>query len=140
MGDKSAWVRFRAVLLGGMLAVTEVGHAVHVAPESPHAASRALCDSPREAVKIFLKAVGRSELALFDHVIDRSQIKPERVEYVYGIGGSLPTVTIYSALKEPIDIPGNPEVEIRAVSSVLGQSGSIVETTAHAFARQGVDR
>lgn len=127
------------LLLGGALIGMQPALAVQQLHETPKQQLVPLCDTPQEAVQIFLKAVDRDELTIFNEVIGRSMITPVRVEFVYEIGRTVPVVTVHSRLKKPLDIPGNTAVEVRAVTAVLDGDGSIVETKAHAYPREDAD-
>lgn len=125
----------RGILFGGLLIGAGAVGAMHADTGQHKEIAGPVCDSPREAVQTFLKAVRREELTLFDYTVDSSMIKPTRVEYVYELGSAIPTVTIYAELKKPLDIPGQPHLEVRAVTAVLDFAGGIVSTKAHAYAR-----
>ncbi|MGD8547300.1 MAG: hypothetical protein PVJ10_04955 [Thiohalophilus sp.] len=90
-------------------------------------------DQPREVVKVFLEAVDRGELIVFEQVIDRSMIVPFQVEYIYQIDNSIPQISILSELKQPISIPEAEGCEVRAVSAILNDAGNIVETVVHVW-------
>jgi len=85
----------------------------------------------RRVVRIFLEAVENGELIVFDMSIDKSYIKPERVEYIYTLTDQTPTVQVYSTLTKPISLPTMPDVQIKGVSAILNSEGEIIETIAH---------
>lgn len=85
----------------------------------------------RRVVRIFLEAVENGELIVFDMSIDKSNIKPERVEYIYTLTHQTPTVKVYSTLTKPISLPAMPDVQIKGVSAILNRAGEIIETIAH---------
>jgi hypothetical protein len=90
---------------------------------------------PREVVKIFLLAVDRGELVVFDQKIDRSKITPLRVEYTYELDSPVPVVSVYSALKAPMPVPNHRDCEVHGVSAVLSTDGHIIETKAHVWTK-----
>jgi hypothetical protein len=93
------------------------------------------CVSPTEAVDSFLRAVDRGELVLFLTTLQRDDITPTGVEYLYEFDSHLPTITVRVDLKVPMAVPGEPGLEVRSVTAVLGYEGDIVETRAHVYAR-----
>lgn len=125
----------RAFVAGCMLALTCAAQAMHGHAERGSFLPGTLCDSPQQSVQTFLLAVRREQLTLFHYTLDRSMLKPLRVEYVYDLGKAMPQIAVYSELTQPIGMPGNPGVEVRGVTAVLGHGGNIVETQAHAYAR-----
>lgn len=84
-----------------------------------------------EVFKIFLLAVDRGQLKLFDKTLSREMVKPIRVEYIYTVETPHPQVKVYSELKKPMSIPSIPDANIIGVSGVMDASGNIIETTAH---------
>ena len=56
-------------------------------------------------IDVFFKAMDRGELIVFEQQIDESILIPLRVEYVYELNGSQPTVKIYSEIKKIIPVP-----------------------------------
>lgn len=94
---------------------------------------------PQQVVDRFLKAVDRGELTLFIYTLNRAILIPRRVEYVYDLDKQTPTVSVYCDLKEGVPVPGQPGMEVRAVTSELDYSGQIVETRAHVFATDDQD-
>jgi|GEM_PF-1741780 len=85
----------------------------------------------RRVVRIFLEAVENGELIVFDMILDKSNIKPERVEYIYTLTHQTPTVKVYSTLTKAISLPTMPDVQIKGVSAILNREGEIIETIAH---------
>ena len=88
-------------------------------------------DQPREVIKVFLQAVDRGELIVFEQVIDRSMIVPVEVEYVYQLDSAIPRLSVYAELKQPIPVRDADGCEVHAVSAVLDNAGSIVESVVH---------
>jgi hypothetical protein len=86
---------------------------------------------PHEAVQVFLKAVDRGELTVFDRKIEKSMLVPVRVEYVYELDSAVPTIKVYSRLKEPIAIPGSETCKVYEVGAILDASGTIIKIESH---------
>ena len=85
----------------------------------------------RHVVSVFLDSVEKGELIIFEMRIDKSIIKPERVEYIYKLTDRTPTVKVYSTLTKPIPVPALPDVPIKGVSAVINQEGRIIEAVVH---------
>ena len=88
---------------------------------------------PYKIIDMFLKAVDRGELVVFEQQIDKSILIPLRVEYIYELNGSQPTVIIYSEVKKLIPIPEHKDIKLRGISTVLDSLGHIVEIRVHVF-------
>jgi len=88
---------------------------------------------PTKIVEIYLKAVNRGELKVFDNVLDESMLIPSRVEYIYELNSVDPIIRVYSKLKQPMPMPGQQGCKLRAVSSTLDGDGRIIETEAHVW-------
>ena len=86
---------------------------------------------PQEVVELYLKAVGRGELVVFDRMLNKSMLVPVSVEYVYELNSLTPRIKVYSKLKQPIPVPGQKDCELRAVSATLDADGHIIATEAH---------
>ena len=84
-----------------------------------------------EVFNIFLDAVDRGQLILFEQSLSRDKVMPIRVEYVYTAEVPYPIVKVYSELKNPMPLPSMPDAKIVGVSSVMDSYGNIIETTAH---------
>ena len=102
----------------------------HVLEQSPGSMKPRFHD-PHEAIEIFLNAVSRGELTVFDQKIDKSMLIPVRVEYVYELSNSEQRVKIYSELKQPMPVPNQQDCKLRAISVILDADGHIIETVAH---------
>lgn len=102
-------------------------------PNMPPAFVEHHFDQPREVVKVFLEAVDRGELIVFEQVIDRSMIIPLQVEYTYHLDNATPQLSIFSELKQPIPIPDADGCEVRAISAILDDAGNIVEAVVHVW-------
>ena len=88
---------------------------------------------PHKIIEIFYKAVDRGELIVFEQTLDRTVFIPLRVEYVYELDGSKPTVKIYLEIKKPIPIADHEGILLRGISAILDGSGHIIEIRAHVF-------
>lgn len=86
---------------------------------------------PLKAVEIFFNAVDRGELIVFDQKLDKSILIPIRVEYVYELDGSMPTIKIYSEMRRSIPIPDHVGIKLRGISAFLDSVGRIIEVRAH---------
>lgn len=86
---------------------------------------------PHEVVDIYLKAVSRGELIVFDRKLNESMITPVRVEYIYDINSAISSVTVYSELKQPMPVPAQESCSVRGVSATLDINGHIIEVKAH---------
>jgi hypothetical protein len=87
--------------------------------------------SVREVFGIFLKAVDLGQMQLFDKVLTREMLHPQKVEYIYTVEDLYPTVNVYSELLKPISLPAMPDVYIIGVSGIMDVSGNIIESIAH---------
>ena len=72
---------------------------------------------------IFLAAVDRGQLKLFDETLSREMLVPIRLEYVYTAELSYPMIKVYSELKEPMPLPSVPGANIIGVSGIMDLSG-----------------
>ena len=86
---------------------------------------------PHEIIEIFYNAVNRGELIVFEQKLDKDMITPFRVEYVYELNGTAPTVIIYSELKTSIPIRLHEGIKLRGISAILDNDGHIIEIRAH---------
>jgi len=91
---------------------------------------------PKEIIDVFLKAVDRGELIVFEQTIDKSILIPLRVEYIYKLDGSQPTVIIYSEIKKLIHIPEHEGIRLRGISTILDSVGHIIEIRVHVIPEQ----
>lgn len=85
----------------------------------------------RQVVEVFLKAVDAGQLEIFGKPASRSQLKPERVEYVYTLEHQVPTVSVYAALRKPVPFPDMPDMLAQGVTATLDREGRITESTVH---------
>ena len=81
--------------------------------------------------KLFLKAVEKGQLIVFDKIIDKESIKPLSVEYVYKADVSSPTVKVYSLLNKTMHHPTVPSYQIKGITAIIDQHGEIIETIVH---------
>jgi hypothetical protein len=129
----------RTALALAVIAIVTASYAIPRLQDAPSSTPGHMPDpairSPKQVVEIFLKAVDRGELILFVYTLNRSLLIPRRVEYDYELDSMVPTVTVYSELKEAIPVPDQPGLEVRDVSAILGRDGSIIETRAHVYGR-----
>ena len=92
--------------------------------------------APYEVVDLFLDAVSRGELIVFDRRLNKSMVNPVRVEYVYELESAIPRVKIFSELKQPMPVPGQDGYKLRGVSVILDSEGRIIETHMHIWPAQ----
>jgi hypothetical protein len=93
-------------------------------PNRPHIAGA------ETVLKSYLDAVDRGELRTFGRRLERSELIPVRVEYIYQISSGTMEIKVYSDLKEPVPVPGQPGSKVLGVSSTM-DDGKIVETESH---------
>lgn len=124
---------FTFILIGIAASNPAFAHVTGLAPDPV----QHVFDEPREVVKIYLKAVERGELIVFDQPLDPSMISPVRVEYVYELDVARPRVKVYSELRQPMPVPGQEDCRIHGVGAVLDTDGTIIETEAHVWPGQG---
>ena len=108
--------------------------AAHILERPPFTGQYRYTD-PHQAVEVFSKAVSRGELVVFDHRIENSMLVPERVEYVYELDSAVPTIRVYSRLKNPISVPGSDSCKVYSVSATLDADGTIIEIESHVHSK-----
>jgi hypothetical protein len=86
---------------------------------------------PQQVVDVFMAAVGRGELLVFNEPLAVDALDPRQVEYVYTLETRLPTVRVHAILRQPFPIPGAPNVRGTAVTGVLDWMGRIVDSILH---------
>jgi hypothetical protein len=86
---------------------------------------------PHAVVEVFLKAVSRGELVVFDRRIEESMLIPVRVEYVYELDSAVPTIKVYSKLKDPMSVPGHDNCKVKGISVTLDANGGIIKIESH---------
>jgi hypothetical protein len=89
-------------------------------------------EDPDALVERYLAAVDRGELQVFGQKIDRAMIVPVRVEYVYELSDRAMRIKVYSNLKQPLAVPGQPDCQILGVSAVM-EEGVITEIESHVW-------
>ncbi|KPK12340.1 MAG: hypothetical protein AMJ68_02300 [Acidithiobacillales bacterium SG8_45] len=89
--------------------------------------------TPHQVIAIFLEAVDRGELHFFGKPLSRIDINPIRVEYVYELDQSTPTITIYSEFTRSMTIPGQTDCTAKAISAVMDSKGHIIDSTLHVW-------
>ena len=93
---------------------------------------------PHGVVTVFLEAVARGELVVFDRTLDKGMLIPVRVEYAYGLDGTAPVIKVYVTLKQPLSLPGHETFVIHGVSTIISTDGRILEIISHVKMRQGI--
>ncbi len=84
-----------------------------------------------QVVKMFLLAVDRGELVVFENTITRSMLEPQQVKYVYTLDNNEPIISIYSLLRQPIKIPGMPDCTAGGLEATLDMNGNIINSSVH---------
>ena len=84
-----------------------------------------------EVVDIFLVAVDRGELIVFDNTISRDILDPVQVKYIYSFNDEDPSISIYSLLKRPLKIPGVDDCTAGAIEVMLDIDGTIIDSSIH---------
>lgn len=123
-------IRYYALLALGLFIAGSSYTFAHVLERSPGLIGPGISE-PHEVVDIYLKAVRRGELIVFDQKLDESMITPVRVEHVYDINSAISSVIVYSELKQPIPVPIQENCSVRGVSATLDAEGHIIEVKAH---------
>jgi len=84
-----------------------------------------------EVVEIFLIAVDRGDLVVFDNIITRNMLDPVQVKYVYTFNDDDPSISVYSLLLRPLNIPGVDDCTAGGIEVILGVDGSIIDSSIH---------
>jgi hypothetical protein len=84
-----------------------------------------------EVVDIFLVAVDRGELIVFDNTISRDILDPVQVKYIYSFNDEDPSISIYSLLKQSLKIPGVDDCTAGAIEVMLDIDGTIIDSSIH---------
>jgi hypothetical protein len=87
---------------------------------------------PEMILQSYFAAVDRGELRSFERKLGRADINPVHVQYNYMIATGSLEIKIYSQLKEPVPMPGQPDYQVIGVCSAM-EHGRIVETESHVF-------
>lgn len=85
---------------------------------------------PEAVVRSYLAAVDRGELLSFERRLGRADINPVSVQFNYLITSGTVETRVYSTLKQPLPVPGQPEYQVIGVCSAM-ENGRIVETESH---------
>lgn len=88
----------------------------------------------KSLVESYLAAVDRGELLSFERRLTRADINPVNVQYNYQIVSGTMETRVYSTLKEPMPVPGQPEYQVIGVCSAM-EDGRIVETESHVLVK-----
>lgn len=123
-------IRYYALLALGLFIAGSNYTFAHVLERSPGPIKLDF-SKPHEVVDIYLKAVNRGELIVFDRKLDESMIAPVRVEHVYDINSAISSVIVYSELKQPMPVPIQENCSVRGVSATLDTDGHIIEVKVH---------
>ena len=99
--------------------------------DRPHGDIKPEFQEPRKVIEVYLKAVERGELTVFNQVLGKAMLTPLHVEYVYALDSATPLIKVYSMLKQPIFVVGQENCKVRGVSSTLDSEGRIVSSEAH---------
>ena len=118
------------VLVFGMVTTGSNDSFAHVSKQQPGIVKHKFYE-PHEVIDIFLKAVSRGELIVFEKRLDKSMITPVRVEYAYELNRAISSIIVYSELKQPMAVPNQKDCSVRAVSATLDTEGQIIEVKAH---------
>ena len=89
-------------------------------------------EAPDPLVERYLEAVDRGELKLFGLTLARSMIVPAHIEYVYDLFSRTTRIKVYSNLKAPLPVPGQPDCKILGVGAVM-EDGQITEIESHVW-------
>ncbi len=84
-----------------------------------------------EVVEIFLKAVDRGELVVFDKMITRHMLDPVQVKYIYTFNEDEPSISVYSLLLQPLKIPGVDDCTAGGIEVTLDLDGTIIDSSIH---------
>jgi hypothetical protein len=124
-------LNYYSAILAFLLVLAAAGNTFARVVELPLEPIKSQFHEPHEVVEIYLQAVGRGELVVFDRKLDRSMLTPVRVIYVYDLDSAIPRIKVYSKLKESMPVPGQKNIKFRGVSVILDADGRIIETEAH---------
>jgi hypothetical protein len=84
-----------------------------------------------EVIEIFLIAVDRGELVVFDKIISRNMLDPVQVKYIYSFNNEDPSISIYSLFKWPLKIPGVDDCTAGGIEVTLDLDGTIIDSSIH---------
>ena len=126
---------FMKPVLAGLLLCTAAPSGVQASVSTPKHLidlDRPEIEAPDPLVERYLEAVDRGELKLFGLTLARSMIVPARVEYVYDLFSRTTRIKVYSNLKAPLPVPGQPDYHILGVGAVM-EDGQITEIESHVW-------
>jgi hypothetical protein len=129
-GKRMKLNRYASLLLVALL-VAAAGPAFSMLPESMGDVDREGSVSTYQVLHLFMLAVDRGELILFDEVLTRQDIDPATVSLVLDIRRNQQTIEIYADLKRPLPCPIDDNFLIIGVTATLDGYNRIIETTAH---------
>lgn len=121
----------RSILLLLTIAFTSALSASSHSVQPPLGLTRSLLHDPLQITELFLQAVDRGELKVFEYTLDQSMIVPARVEYLYDLESGSSEIIVYSDLKQPLPVPGHDDCYLGGVSASLDRNGTIIETLGH---------
>jgi len=122
-------------VLAGLLLCVAAPNAVQASVSTPKHLSnldRPEIEAPDPLVERYLEAVDRGELKLFGLTLARSMIVPAHIEYVYDLFSRTTRIKVYSNLKAPLPVPGQPDCKILGVGAVM-EDGQITEIESHVW-------
>ena len=82
-------------------------------------------------VNLFLDAVKREGLLVFEQKITHDMIKPVQVAWVYETENDQITISIFSKLIKPLTIPHYEKFYIDGISVNVSEKGEVIEVKAH---------
>lgn len=126
---KAGYVTFLILVL-----ISVGNHSVARIAEEPSCPVEQAFYAPYKIIEVFLRAVNRGELVVFEQTLDESMLVPVRVEYVYELGSTDQRVRVYSELTQPLPVPARESMQFRGVSAILNAEGHIIEVEAHVWA------
>ena len=84
-----------------------------------------------QVVEIFLNAVDDGELVVFDNIITRDMLQPVEVKYIYTYDNETPTISVFSLLRKPLNIPGIDDCTASGIEVIMDIDGNIVDSSVH---------
>lgn len=86
---------------------------------------------PLASLDDFMKAVDRGDVTVLKQRLERTMIKPWRVEYSYDASNQAWEVRIHADLPRPLSVPWLENCEADSVIITIDQDGRIVATEVH---------
>lgn len=130
---KSGYITYGIFLF---LVLASFSAGAHISSQSPSTFTTPALEDRHLAVRQFLQAVERGDLAIFGVQLGTGMLRPTRVEYVYELSRTTPEVRVYAEFTTPLDVPDNDTCEVRALSATLDEHGNIIDVQAHVWPRQ----